>query len=58
MFYLKSPKSNTAHIALDDALSDIEKGNVGDIPKHLKNPSDTFKYPQTIKMLLLTAILT
>ena len=44
-----SPKSNTAHIALDDALSDIEKGNVGDIPKHLKNPSDTYKYPHDYK---------
>lgn len=44
-----SPKSNTAHIALDEALSDIEKGNVGDIPKHLKNPSDTYKYPHDYK---------
>ena len=44
-----SPKSNTAHIALDEALSDIEKGNVGDIPKHLKNPSDTYEYPHDYK---------
>ncbi len=44
-----SPKSNTAHIALDEALSDIENGNVGDIPKHLKNPSDTYKYPHDYK---------
>ena len=44
-----SPKSNTAHIALDEALSDIEKGNVSDIPKHLKNPSDTYKYPHDYK---------
>ena len=44
-----SPKSNTAHIALDEALSDIEKGNVGDIPKHLKNPSTTYKYPHDYK---------
>ena len=44
-----SPKSNTAHIALDEALNDIEKGNVGDIPKHLKNPSDTYKYPHDYK---------
>ena len=44
-----SPKSNTAHIALDEALSDIEKGNVGDIPKHLKNPSNTYKYPHDYK---------
>ena len=44
-----SPKSNTAHIALDEALSDIEKGNVGDVPKHLKNPSNTYKYPHDYK---------
>ena len=44
-----SPKSNTAHTALDEALSDIEKGNVSDIPKHLKNPSDTYKYPHDYK---------
>ena len=44
-----SPKSNTAHIALDEALSDIEKGNVSDIPKHLRNPSTTYKYPHDYK---------
>ena len=44
-----SPKSNTAHIALDEALSDIEKGNVGDVPKHLKNPTTTYKYPHDYK---------
>ena len=42
-----SPKSNTAHIAFDEALKDIEEGNVGTIPKHLKNDmSNTeYKYP-------------
>ena len=42
-----SPKSNTAHIAFDEALSDIENGNVGTIPKHLKNDSSnqSYKYP-------------
>ena len=44
-----SPKSNTAHLALDEALGDIEKGNVSDIPRHLKNPSDTYKYPHDYK---------
>ena len=44
-----SPKSNTAHLALDEALMDIEKGNVSDIPRHLKNPSDTYKYPHDYK---------
>ena len=40
-----SPKSNTAHIAFDSALEDIEQGNVGTIPKHLKTNSKDYKYP-------------
>ena len=41
-----SPKSNTAHIAFDEALADIEKGNTGNIPNHLKNvPDSGYKYP-------------
>ncbi len=40
-----SPKSNTAHIAFDKALEDIENGNVGTIPNHIKTDSTTYKYP-------------
>ena len=41
-----SPKSNTAHIALDMALADINKGITGVLPKHLKNTPDSgYKYP-------------
>ena len=41
-----SPKSNTAHVAFDSVLSDIEKGITGTIPKHLKNTPDSgYKYP-------------
>ncbi len=40
-----SPKSNTAHVAFDEALADIEQGNVGKIPNHIKTDSDTYKYP-------------
>ncbi len=32
-----SPKSNSAHLALDAALSDIRKGKSGDFPRHLQN---------------------
>ena len=32
-----SPKSNSAHNAIIAAMSDIEKGRMGDIPRHLKN---------------------
>ena len=44
-----SPKSNTAHIALDLALEDIEKGNVGNIPNHIKPDSVDYKYPHDYK---------
>jgi putative ATPase len=32
-----SPKSNSAILAIDEALSDIHKGNVGEVPIHLKD---------------------
>lgn len=44
-----SPKSNTAHIALDKALEDIEKGNTGNIPNHIKTTSPEYKYPHDYK---------
>ena len=44
-----SPKSNTAHIAFDEAIADIEKGNVGTIPKHIKTNSPDYKYPHDYK---------
>ena len=32
-----APKSNSAICAIDEALADIEKGNCGEIPLHLKD---------------------
>ena len=40
-----SPKSNTAHLALDEAIEDIEKGNTGNIPNHIKTDSKEYLYP-------------
>lgn len=40
-----SPKSNTAHIALDAALADIETGTTGNLPEHIKTNSPLYKYP-------------
>ena len=40
-----SPKSNTAHDAIFAALEDIKNGDVGTVPRHLINPSTTYKYP-------------
>lgn len=50
-----SPKSNTAHLALDEALEDVRSGNYGKIPRTLQNkhfdgednenPGQFYKYP-------------
>lgn len=40
-----SPKSNTAHVAFDAALADIEAGSTGNLPAHIKTDSTTYKYP-------------
>ena len=40
-----SPKSNSAHIALDAALADIESGTTGNLPNHIKTNSPLYKYP-------------
>ena len=44
-----SPKSNTAHVALDKALEDIENGNTGNVPNHIKTSSTDYKYPHDYK---------
>ncbi len=44
-----SPKSNTAEISIDNALNDVRMGNVGKIPKHIKNHSKDYKYPHNYK---------
>lgn len=40
-----SPKSNSAHIALDKALEDVRNGNIGGIPETIKINSKIYKYP-------------
>ncbi len=38
-----SPKSNTGHLALDEALADVRRGKCGDFPRHLQNVhADTY----------------
>lgn len=44
-----SPKSNTGHTSFDAALKDIEEGNIGTIPNHIKTDSTTYKYPHDYK---------
>jgi putative ATPase len=40
-----SPKSNSAHLALDNAINDIHLGNTGNVPNNIKTSSLTYKYP-------------
>ena len=40
-----SPKSNSAIMAIDEALNDIHKGNTGNVPEHIKNGNPLYKYP-------------
>ena len=40
-----SPKSNSAHLALDEAIEDIDKGNTGNVPNHIKTDSKEYLYP-------------
>ena len=39
-----SPKSNSAYLAISEALNDINKGSVDDVPKHLQTNSPNYKY--------------
>ena len=40
-----SPKSNSSHLALDEALNDLHKGNTGNVPDNIKTSSKTYLYP-------------
>lgn len=44
-----SPKSNSAHLAFDAVLEDIEKGNCGSVPPSLKPGGEGYKYPHDYK---------
>jgi len=40
-----SPKSNSSHLALGDAINDIRKGNTGNVPDNIKTSSPDYLYP-------------
>ena len=44
-----SPKSNSAHVALDEALNDIRRGSTGNVPDNIKTSSQTYLYPHNYK---------
>lgn len=40
-----SPKSNSAIMAIDKAINDIQTKKIGNVPKHIVNHSPNYKYP-------------
>mgnify|MGYP003262787340 CR=1 FL=1 len=44
-----SPKSNSAYEAINAAINDVRKGNVGKVPDHLKTNAKDYKYPHNYK---------
>ena len=44
-----SPKSNSAYLAIDKAMKDVEDGNFGEMPAYLKEPYINYKYPHDYK---------
>ena len=45
IYLASSPKSNSAYIAIDKALSSIKSGDTIPIPAHLKSHAKSYKYP-------------
>lgn len=44
-----SPKTNSSVVAIDKALQDIENGNTGNVPNHIKTTSKDYIYPHNYK---------
>ncbi len=44
-----SPKSNSAYLAINEAINDINKGLSVEIPRHIINPSPDYIYPHNYK---------
>jgi putative ATPase len=44
-----SPKTNSSVVSIDKALADIEAGNTGNVPDHIKTTSKEYLYPHNYK---------
>jgi len=44
-----SPKSNSAYLAINEAINDINMGNVGNVPNNIKTNSPDYIYPHNYK---------
>ena len=44
-----SPKSNSAYLAINNVINDIENGNAYSVPKHINSTAFGYKYPNNYK---------
>jgi putative ATPase len=44
-----SPKSNSADMAINTAINDVQAGNIGRIPENIRTTSHNYKYPHNYK---------
>ena len=44
-----SPKSNSAYLAINSVINDIENGNAYSVPKHINSTAFAYKYPHNYK---------
>ena len=44
-----SPKSNSAYLAINNVINDIENGNAYSVPKHINSTAFGYKYPHNYK---------
>ena len=44
-----SPKSNSADMAINAAINDVQAGNIGRIPENIRTTSPNYKYPHNYK---------
>ncbi|HDQ93377.1 MAG TPA: hypothetical protein ENN89_04555, partial [Synergistetes bacterium] len=45
IYLAAAPKSNSAYLAINAALSAIEKGDIQEIPQHLRPGGEGYRYP-------------
>ena len=48
-YLAKAPKSNSAYMAIDSAISDIKNRDIGSVPDHLQNYNDGYVYPHNFE---------
>ena len=45
VYLARAPKSNSAYLGINEALADVRKRDIGEVPEHLCNYNDGYVYP-------------